>query len=40
MHWYEVVSYLFVIMVIVLVTLGAFNAFRIFIRGKHHEKNN
>ena len=40
MHWYEILSYLFVIMVIVLITLGAFKAFHMFMRGKHHEKGN
>jgi len=40
MHWYEIISYLFVIMVIVLVARGAFKAFYMFIRGKHHAENN
>lgn len=36
MHWYEVLSYAFVIAVIVLVTRGAFKAFKVFVRGEHH----
>ena len=38
MHWYEILSYLFVITVIVLIAIGAFKAFYIFIRGEHHKQ--
>ena len=38
MHWLEIVSYLFVILVMVLVTIGALKAFRTYLAGQHHEQ--
>jgi uncharacterized membrane protein len=37
MHWVEVFNYVFVSVVIVLITWGVLKAFRDFFRGKHHE---
>ena len=38
MHWYEVFSFLFVGVVVVLIAIGAFKAFSDFYSGKHHEQ--
>ena len=38
MHWFEILSYLFVGTTIVLVVIGAVRAFGDFFMGRHHEK--
>ena len=38
MHWYEILSFLFVAAVIVLISIGALKAFGDFYRGRHHEQ--
>ncbi|MEA2062331.1 MAG: hypothetical protein U9P14_01415 [Gemmatimonadota bacterium] len=38
MNLYEILSFLFVSVVIVLIAIGAINAFRDFFSGRHHER--
>ena len=37
MHWFEILSYSFIIVVIVLIAKGAIQAFSVYFSGEHHK---